>query len=60
MKVFFDNKRNLYVVEMIDNELVTYLNTDDVAEAREWFIDRMTWMFNSAVNDKLAEDIDNK
>lgn len=60
MKVFFDNKRNLYVVEMADNELVTYLNTDDITEAREWFIDRMAWMFNSAVNDKLAEDIDNK
>lgn len=56
MKVLFDNERNIYVVEMNDNETVTYLNTDDIAEAREWFIERMSWFFNSAVNDALAKD----
>ena len=53
MRVVYDDKQNIYVVELEDFEKTTLINTSDIAEAKEYFIENMTRLFNDAVNERL-------
>lgn len=55
MKVIFNNIENVYIVELEEFENKTILNTDDIVEAREYFIKHMTTLFNNAVKENLKE-----
>lgn len=54
MNVVYDKKVNGYLVELESAEATTFINTDDVAEARKIFIERMTWLFNMSICEKLS------
>jgi hypothetical protein len=53
MKITYDNDSKMYFITFDPNETVTYINTDDIVEARDEFIEKMKWMFNQAVREKL-------
>lgn len=56
MKVIYDNKSKMYGVIIEPGEAETIINTDDIVECRKEFVERMIWMFNNAVCDKLKYD----
>lgn len=55
MKVIYDDREDRYVVKLEDYENITVLNTNDIVEAREYFIGHMTGLFNSAVCEQLKD-----
>ena len=56
MKVMYDSKQNVYVVQLEELEDITIIHTDDVAEAKKNFINSMSELFNKAVNEKLKAE----
>lgn len=55
MKVIYDDKENRYIVNLENYENITVLNTNDIVEARERFVERMESLFNDAVRDQLKD-----
>lgn len=55
MKVIYDNRESRYIVNLEDYENIIVLNTSDIVEARKYFIDHMTSLFNSAVSEQLKD-----
>lgn len=53
MEIIYDKECKQYFVSLNDLEKTTFINTDDVVEAREEFLKRMTWMFNETIREKL-------
>lgn len=56
MIVIYDNQTHMYRVVIESSEMSTWINTDDIVEARKEFIDRMTWMFNQAICERLKNE----
>ena len=57
MKIIYDNEQEMYLVTIEPTETETWINTFDIVEARKEFIERMAWMFNNAIAEKLKEFI---
>lgn len=53
MKVIYDKEQKMYVVELEPLEMTTIINTDDIVDAREIFVDCMKHLFNEAINKQL-------
>ena len=53
MKITYDNEAKIYCVTIEPLETTTLIHTDDIVEARQEYISRMTWMFNEAICKKL-------
>jgi hypothetical protein len=51
VKVIYDNKEHIFIV--INEETETFINTDDIVEARNIYLERMEWLFNNAVCERL-------
>lgn len=56
MKVIYDNKQEMYLVTIEPTETETWINTSDIVEVKKEFVDRMAWMFNNAIAEKLKEN----
>lgn len=56
MKVLYDSKQGTYCVWLEELEEMTIINTDDIVEAKRIFINRMSELFNQAVNDKMKSE----
>ncbi len=55
MKVIYDDKRNVYGVLIEHPETEIWINTADIAIAREEFVERMKWLFNEAICEQLKD-----
>ena len=55
MKVKYDNKQCVYIIKHEDCEDVTLVNTNDVVEARSFFVEHMKNLFNNAVCEQLKD-----
>ena len=53
MKIIYDGKECRYIANLEDYENITILNTDDIVEAREYFVEHMTSLFNNALCEQL-------
>lgn len=53
MQIIYDPKQEIYYIGMAQPEMVTYIRANNTTEAREEFINRMTWLFDEAVNKHL-------
>lgn len=53
MKVIYDSKEHIFIVINEEEEIETFINTDDIVEARKIYLDRMEWLFNDAVRERL-------
>lgn len=56
MKIIY-NKEG-YEISFDPSETEIYINANNIVEARKHFIDRMTWLFDSAVNERLQKTFD--
>ena len=54
MKIIYDRKQEVYIIEIEPPENVTLVNTNDIAEAREFFLSQMAFTFNNAVCKQLG------
>ena len=55
MKVKYDDEKSAYLVKLDCCESVTFLNTDDIVEARQIFVEHMTRLFNDAICEQLKD-----
>ena len=53
MKIIYGEREEAYFIELSAAESVTVVSTSDIVEAREYFIEHMTRLFNDAVNKQL-------
>ena len=53
MQVIYDGFQDAYIVQMEYPDTVIYINSKDIVEAREIFIEHMTAMFNRSVCEQL-------
>ena len=51
MKVIYDNEEEKFLI--VNEEIATWINTNDIVEARKIFLERLTQQFNDAINEKL-------
>ena len=57
MKIVYDAKVDTYLVKVEYPETETWIKTNDIAKAREVFIEYMTMAFDNAVCDKFKDDV---
>lgn len=55
MKVIYEPNQKMYAVRIEESEVLTWINTSDIAEAREEFIKRMTRLFDDTVCKSLKD-----
>ena len=55
MRVIYDDKQEIIIVKFDDIEMTTSLNTTDIVDARDCFIERIANMFNEAICKKLKD-----
>lgn len=55
MKIIYDPKQKMYSVQIEGQETTTLINTSDIVEARESFVEQMAWLFNTTVNKALKD-----
>ena len=53
MKIVYEEKEELYCVTLSNEEGVIIINTNNIVEARDYFIENMTRLFDDAVNKRL-------
>ena len=53
MKIIYNDKEGKYIVNLENYENIVMLNTVDIVEAREYFIEHMKWLFDEAVREQL-------
>lgn len=51
MKVIYYDKEKMFLV--INEETETIINTDDVVEAKNIYLERIAWQFNNAICNRL-------
>lgn len=56
MKIIYDEKREMYLIQISDEEAETWIDTNDIVEAREKFIEQMIWLFNQTICDSLKNN----
>lgn len=54
MKVIYDNEEEKFLI--INEETATWINTNDIVEAREMFVERIIQQFNDAISKKLIRE----
>lgn len=55
MKVTYNKKSDIYRVDLIYPDTEIYIKAEDVVQARELFVERMKWMFDEAIREKLKD-----
>lgn len=55
MKIVYDNYQELYLVALEEPETLTWINTKDIVEARERFLEHMTRWFNDTICKELSK-----
>jgi hypothetical protein len=55
MKIIYDNKEDRYIINLEGYENITVVNTNDIVEAREYFLSNMESLFNNAVCEQLKD-----
>lgn len=55
MKVIYDDKQQAYIVELENFESPLFINTDDIVEAKKYFIEHMTFLFDETIREQLKD-----
>lgn len=56
MRIIYNNEK--YQIYFDPSETEIYINTNNIVEARQYFIDRMVWLFDSTVNERFQKTFD--
>lgn len=57
MKIIYDAKEGMYLVQVEYPETEIWIKTNDIAKARAEFVERMTRAFDDTVCEKFTDDI---
>ena len=55
MLIAYNDKSDIYRVDLMYPETEIYIKAEDIVQAREMFIERMTWLFDEAVRERLKD-----
>ena len=55
MKIVYDDKNEMYYIELEYPENIVCVNTKDIIKAREYLIENITALFNNAVNEQFKD-----
>lgn len=55
MLIAYNDKSDIYRIDLSYPETEIYIKAEDIVQAREIFIERMTWMFDEAVRNRLKD-----
>ena len=55
MRIIYDDKQNGYFILIENPETEIWINTADIAVAREEFVERLKWAFNEAICKQLKD-----
>ena len=55
MLVAYNDKSDIYRVDLMFPETEIYIKAEDIVQARERFIEHMTWLFDEAVRKRLND-----
>ena len=55
MKIVYDKHQEVYLVALEESETVTLINTKDIVEARESFLEQMKQLFNCTICKELSK-----
>lgn len=55
MKIIYEPHQELYLIALEPEEAITWVNTQDIVEAREEFIKHMTRLFNDTICKALKD-----
>ena len=53
MLIAYNDKSDIYRIDLSYPETEIYIKAEDIAQAREIFVERMTWLFDEAVRNRL-------
>jgi hypothetical protein len=53
MLIAYNEKSDIYRIDIMYPETEIYIKAEDIVQARKIFIERMTWMFEEAVRERL-------
>ena len=53
MKVIYDDIQEIYIIKLEGYDNVYLANTNDIVEARDYFIENMKRLFNNAICEQL-------
>ena len=56
MKIIYEPNQEVFLVEIEYPETETWINTSDIVEVREEFVNRMAWLFDNAVREKFRDN----
>ena len=56
MRIFYN--KDGYQILFDSSETEIYINANNIVEARQYFLDRMVWLFDSTVNERLQKTLD--
>jgi hypothetical protein len=56
MRIFYN--KDGYQIYFNPSDAEIYINAKNIVEARRYFIDRMVWLFDSTVNERLQKTFD--
>lgn len=60
MKIIYEPNQAVFLVEIEYPETETWINTSDIIEAREEFVNRMAWLFDNTVREKFRDNVEHK
>ncbi len=54
--ITYNDKSDIYRIDLMYPETEIYIKANDIVQAREIFIERMAWLFDESVREKLKRD----
>ena len=55
MKITYDYKADVYRIDLEYPDTEIYIKATNIAEVREYFIERMSWLFEETIREQLKE-----
>lgn len=55
MKIRHNSKADIWCVDLEYPEIEIYIKAEDIAQVREEFIKRMTWLFDATIRKQLKD-----
>lgn len=55
MKIRYNSKVDIWCIDLEYPEIELYIKAKDIVQARELFIERMTWLFDVTVREQLKD-----
>ena len=60
MFIAYNDKSDIYRIDLMYPETEIYIKANDIAEAKDIFIAKMAWLFEEAINERLKDQLKNR